>query len=118
MLVELGRYDDALAEFGRLPNDNLFRLVGESILYAREKNRTASDATLLQARQVYGEAANYQFAQVHSQRGKIDRAFADLGRAWAARDPGLELVRSDPYLKPLRSDPRYAALVGRMNFPA
>jgi hypothetical protein len=66
---------------------------------------------------IYGDTANYQYAQVYAQLGEKDRAVAALDRAWAFRDNGLAWTRVDPHLNPLRGDPRYAALLAKMHFP-
>lgn len=117
-LLDIGRSDEALAEFRKLPADYLFRLIGEAMLFARQGNRDASDAALQRAQQIFGDAANYQYADVFARRGEKDRAFAALEKAWEFRDPGLASMKGDVWLDPLRPDPRYAALLRRMNFPA
>ena len=117
-LIEMGKYDDALAQFRQLPVDYLFRLVGESILYARQGNRAASEAALRRAQLLNGDSSHYQYADVHAQRGEIDEAFASLDRAWAFRDPGLAIMKKDRWLRPIKADPRYAEFLRRMNFPA
>lgn len=117
-LTEMGRQDEALAQLAKLPPDYLFRLIGEAVIYARMGNRAASDSAFQRARQSYGDAANYQYAEVHAQLGEKDKAFAALYRAWEFRDPGLAVMKSDRWLDPLRNDPRYAALLRKMNFPA
>jgi serine/threonine-protein kinase len=65
-----------------------------------------------------GDAANYQYADIHAQRGEKDQALASLDRAWAFRDPGLAFMKSDPWLAPLHGEPRFTALLQKMNFPA
>ena len=117
-LAEMGKYDEALAEVGKLPRDDLFRLVEQSIIYSRQGNRAGSDAALNRAQQLFGDAANYQYAEVHAQRGETDEAFAALDRAWSFRDPGLAIMKRDKRMGPLRADPRYSALLRKMNFPA
>jgi serine/threonine-protein kinase len=117
-LMDDRKFAEAMAEFRKLPPDYLFRLIGESILFERQGNRAASDAALKRAQQVHGDAAHYQYADIHAQRGEIDEAFASLDRAWQFRDPGLAFMKSDRWLDPLHSDPRYAALLAKMNFPA
>ena len=117
-LMDVGRSDEALAEFRKLPADYLFRLIGEAMLFARQGNREASDAALQRAQQLFGDAANYQYADVFARRGEKDRAFAALERAWKFRDPGLASMKGDVWLDPLRLDPRYTALLRRMNFPS
>ena len=118
ILVELGKFADADAQFRQLPADYLFRLVGESILYARQGNRAASDAALKRAQLLNGDAAHYQYAEIHAQRGEADEACASLDRAWSFRDPGLAIMKSDPLLRPSSGDPRDAAFLRKMNFPA
>lgn len=117
-LMETGKYADALAQFGQLPADYLFRLIGESILYSRQGNRAASDAALKRAQLLNGDGAHYQYADVHAQRGETDEAFASLDRAWGFRDPGLAIMKKDFWLRPVKADPRYGAYLRRMNFPA
>jgi serine/threonine-protein kinase len=117
-LMEMGKFREAEAEFQKLGADNLFRLVGEAILYWRQGNRSASDAALQHAQQTSGDDAHYQYAEVHAQRGEKDQAFAALDRAWSFRDPGLAIMKSDYWLGPLRGDARFSAFLRRMNFPA
>jgi serine/threonine-protein kinase len=116
-LMELGRFDEARAEFNKLPPDYLFRLVGEAILFARQGNLPASDAALQRAQQTAGDPANYQYAEIYAQRGEKDKAFEALDRAWGFRDPGLAYMYSDGWMRSLRGDPRFAALLQKMNFP-
>jgi serine/threonine-protein kinase len=117
-LMEMGKFDEADAEFRQLAPDYLFRLVGEAILFARQGNRAGSDAALKRAQQLSGDAAHYQYAEIYAQQGESDKAFAALDRAWTFRDPGLAFAKADPWFDPIRSDPRFAALLRKMNFPA
>ena len=116
-LLELGKAEDSLAELHKLPPDYLFRLIGEAIVFARQGNREASEAALGRARQIFGDAANYQYADVYAWRGEKDRALASLERAWIFRDPGLAAMKEDVWLDPVRKDPRFSELLRRMNFP-
>ena len=117
-LNELGRADEGLALLRQLPPDYLFRMVGEAIIYGRQGNRAASDAALKHAQTVNGDAAHYQYADIHAQRGDVDEAFASLERAWSFRDPGLAIMKRDPFLRPIKTDPRFESFLKRMNFPA
>jgi serine/threonine-protein kinase len=117
-LMELGKFDDALAQYRQLPADYLFRLIGESLLYARRGDRAASDAALKRAQLLNGDSSHYQYAEVYAQRGETEKAFASLDRAWSFRDPGLAIMKSDPFMRPMRGDPRFAAYLRKMNFPA
>jgi TolB-like protein/tetratricopeptide (TPR) repeat protein len=117
-LVEMDKFDEAEVEFRKLPPNNLFRLVGEAVLFARQGNRAASDAALQHAEQANGDDGHYQYAEVHAQRGEKDEAFASLDRAWSFHDPGLAIMKADRYMIPLRGDPRFEALLKKMNFPS
>ena len=117
-LVFLGRTQEAVAQLRGLPPDYMFRLLIEAIIYAREGNRAASDTALQRMRQINGDTANYQYAEIYAQRGDKDQAFDALERAWAFRDPGVAYMNSDIWFNPIRSDPRFAALLRKMNFPA
>ena len=68
--------------------------------------------------QLYHDAENYQYAQIHAQLGDKDKAVQDLERAWEVKDPGLQFLRVDPWLDPLRSDARFTALMREMQFPS
>jgi TolB-like protein/Tfp pilus assembly protein PilF len=118
VLMQMGKPDEASAELRKLPSDYLFRLVGEALLFARQGNRAASDAALQHLQQTYGDAANYQYAEIFAQRGENERAFAALDRAWDFRDPGLVQLKVDSLFGPIRADPRFTALLSKMNFPA
>ena len=117
-LALLGRTQEALAQLRTLPPDYMFRLLGETIIQERGGNRAASDAAFQRMRGLFGDTANYQYAEVYAQRGEKDQAFAALERAWAFRDPGVAYMKSDIWFDPIRSDPRFAALLQKMNFPA
>ena len=116
-LMQLGRLDEAQAEYRKARPDDVYRLTGEAILFDRQNNRAASDETIAHIERVFGDTASFQYAEIYAQRGDKERALAALDRAWAVRDPGLTNVRIDAFLDPLRSEPRFAALQKRLNFP-
>jgi TolB-like protein len=116
-LMQLGRNAEAEAEYRKAAPDEIYRLTGEAILFAREGNNAASDAAVERARQIFGDAASYQYAEIYAQRGDKERALAALDHALAIHDPGLTTLRVDFFLDPLRSDPRFAALEQKLNFP-
>lgn len=117
-LMLSGQYEEAASELAKTPKDFLGRLVGEAMLSARRADLTASDQAIARLQQLYGDTADYQYAEIFAQRGEKDRAFAALDRAWAVRDPGLNAAKTDNLLEPLRPDPRFTLLLRRMNFPA
>jgi serine/threonine-protein kinase len=117
-LVLMDRPNDALAEYKKVPVDDVFRLAGEAIVQGRSHDAAGLGRTLAHMRDLFGDAASYNYAQVYAQAGDKDRAFATLNKALEVKDAGLTGLKTDPFLDPIRSDPRYAALLKRLNFPA
>jgi hypothetical protein len=101
----------------KTPADHYNRLVNEAAILARTGRRNEIAPIVDRLRQLYGDAASYQYGQIYAQSGDKARAFAALDRAWEIRDAGLARVKTDSYVEPLRSDPRYAALLKKLNFP-
>ncbi len=75
-----------------LPADLTVRLSGEAIVAGRLGDTKRTKAKLDQLRRVYGDAASYQFAQVHAQLGETDKAFEALERGLKVNDPGLNTL--------------------------
>jgi tetratricopeptide (TPR) repeat protein len=116
-LVLMNRPNDALAEYKKVPVDDVFRLTGEAIVQGRSHDAARMGRTLAHMRDLFGDAATYNYAQVYAQAGDLGRAFAALNKALEVKDAGLTGLKTDPFLDPLRGDPRYAALLKRLNFP-
>jgi serine/threonine-protein kinase len=117
-LVLMNRPNDAWAEYKKVPDDDVFRLAGEAIIEGRSRNRGAVERTITRMRELFGDAASYNYAQVFAQAGEKDRAFAALGRAFQVKDPGVTGLRTDPFLDPIRGDPRFTAFIRKANFPS
>lgn len=117
-LISMGRNEEALAEMANANVDGLYRNVVEAIVAYRRGDKASSDAALKAAQDKYGDLANYQYADVHAQRGERDEAIAALDRAWSFRDPGLVYLNTDVLLDPIRPDPRITLLLKKMNFPS
>jgi TolB-like protein/Tfp pilus assembly protein PilF len=113
----LGRYDAARASYVKTAADSVFRLTSEGVLDERLGNHSASAAAANKIRQLFGDAASYQLAQIEAQRGKKDAAFAALQQALELPDPGIISIRTDPFLDPLRSDARFQAILKKIDFP-
>lgn len=116
-LMLLGRFGEARKAFAEEPPDDPIRLAADSVLDARTGDRAGAIAKRNRIEQLYGEAASYQYAQIHANLGAADQAFAALDRAWQIKDPGLMGMKIDPVLDPIRRDPRYAALMDKIGFP-
>lgn len=64
-----------------------------------------------------GPASSIYFARLHARLGRPGEAFADLERAYQARDPLLALIKPLEWFDPLRSDPRFVDLIRRIGIP-
>jgi serine/threonine-protein kinase len=117
-LFLLGKPEEAEAEYAKIPADDLFRLTSEAIVAARTGKLDESDRALARIRELYGDAASAQYADIYAQRGESGKAFAALDQALDVRDPGIAWILGDPFLVPIRKDPRFAALVRKLNFPS
>ena len=117
-LICQGKLEEAAAYQRKSPADSYNRLVNEAVMFARMGRPNDVPAVVAKIREMYGDAASFQYGQVYAQLGDRDRAFAALNRAWEIRDAGMTRLKTDPYIDPLRSDPRFADLIHRMNFPA
>jgi hypothetical protein len=116
-LLELGQSEAAAREYAQMPANDYRRLLGESVLAARSGRRPDAERTLASMKERFGDAANYQYGQIYTQLGMVDRAFEAFDAAWTVRDAGLGYLRVDPFLASIRKDPRFAAIEERLNFP-
>jgi serine/threonine-protein kinase len=116
-LTLMNRAADAKAEYARAPGDNPFRLIGEAILAARSRDGAGVERILDSVRSALGASASYHYAQVYAQAGDPNRAFAELGNAVRAKNPGLQQLKRDPFLDEIGRDARFAALLKSLNFP-
>lgn len=115
-LMLLGDVSGARARYAMMPEEDYLRLVGEGIAAARMGRKAEATQAGRRLIAAHGEAVHYQLAMIAAQSGERDRAFAELDKALALRDPGLVGITTDPFIDPLRGDPRYAALLRRIGF--
>jgi len=116
-LLALNQVDQALAEFTLMAADHPLRMAGEAMVAARRGQLAQVNQMVARMRTLVGPA-RFQYGQVYTQTGDLDRAFAEFDKAAAAKTPGMIYLRSDPLIEPIRRDPRYSALLKRLNFPA
>ena len=117
-LIAQNKLAEAEAYQQKAPADNYNRLVNEAVILSRTGRRDGIPPIVAKLRQLYGDAASYQYGQLYAQLGDKERAFAALDRAWQIRDSGLLKIKIDPYMAPLRGDLRYRMLLEKLNFPA
>lgn len=116
-LLMLGRMDEAMRSFAEDSPEDPFRLTGEAVVAARTGDRDGALERIARIERHYGDAASYQFGEIHAQLGDSDRAFAALERAFQIKDGGLLSTKVDPWLDPIRGDRRFAALLRKLDFP-
>ena len=112
----LGKFADAREQFSYMKEDDWGRITGEALILARSGDRAGVAGKLERMERLFGDAASYQYAQIHAQLGDKERAIAALERAWAIRDAGLADILVDPMLDPVRREPRVQSIIKRMNF--
>jgi tetratricopeptide (TPR) repeat protein len=115
-LLALGRTSEAEAEYRKLDPTNTNRLVGEAVIAARAGNRSLALKKLKTQQDRYGDANQYQYAQIYAQLGMSGEALNELELAWSVRDSGLTFLHVDPLLDPLRKDLRFSALERTIGF--
>lgn len=113
----LGQTGQAKSEYLAIGADDPFRAARLGLLASRTGDRAEAERQLAALNKQSGGTASYQNAEIYTQLGDKDRAFAELDKAVQTKDSGLSYLKVDPFLDPIRGDPRYAALVRRLNFP-
>ncbi|MCU1291106.1 MAG: hypothetical protein JWN60_3335 [Acidobacteria bacterium] len=84
--------------------------------YAKADERGKAEE-ILQKLIAKGESLTYESAVLYDALSMRDEAFAELEKAYAARDWDLPSIGVDPNYDNLRPDPRFADLLRRMNLP-
>jgi serine/threonine-protein kinase len=115
--VSRNELDEALRVSGMLSAGDFNRPFVAGVVAARRAQARGVNDSIAALRGLFGDFASYQFAQVHAMFGAVDQAFKELAVAEKVRDPGLMSTMRDPFLKVLRGDARFAALIGRLDFP-
>ena len=119
---ELGRLDDALAEFRRveekLPEWSVSIAARGFVAGVAGRTEEAQNS-LVELRRLADKkfVTSYGVALVHAALGQRDSAFAWLNKAFDERSHWLVWLRLDPRWKTLRSNPRFTELVTRVGFP-
>ena len=93
------------------------RLRSLAIIDGRQHGRAAGALHLDRLMQRFGDAVQFQRAEVLAQWGDGPAALASLESALEQRDPGLILAAHDPMLDPLRAEPRFQAVLRAIGAP-
>ena len=117
--VEMGRYDDAIAELEQarsLAGDTPRTLSGlaYACAMAHQRGRARDFLARLQELSTRRYVPPFDVAVVHAALGERDLAFNWLDKAYEDRHPWLVMLKVTPKVDSLRSDPRFAALLERI----
>lgn len=114
-LMLLGRRAEARQAFEAEPN-RVFALPGLAILDHQVGQKAAAQANLEKLARDSGDAGLYQQAQVLAMWGELDRAMAQLQRAYQVKDAGLANLFTDPLLDKLKNNADYQRLLQTIGF--
>jgi len=89
----------------------------QAVVYNRLGRHADAAAAVAKMKQTGGDAAAYQYTEVHTQWGDRNAALDWLEKAMRLRDPGLVYLKTDPLLYPLRNEPRFQAIERELKFP-
>ncbi len=98
---------------------NQFALGEAGIAYAKSGRRDKAEEMISRFHEIAKTqyVPTYRIAAIYAALGDKDKAFADLEKAFEARDWELFHLNADVYWIPLRADPRFKELLKRLNLP-
>jgi TolB-like protein/tetratricopeptide (TPR) repeat protein len=94
-----------------LESDDLLIHECRALVYARLGRRADARAALEAMQGKFGDAAAYQYAEIHGQWGDMPMALTWLEKALQLKDSGLSWIKMDPLMDPLRGEPRFQAVL-------
>lgn len=114
-LMLLGRQGEARQAFEAEPN-RVFALPGLAILDHQADQKASAQANFEKLVREAGDSGLYQQAQVLAMWGELDRAVAQLQRAYEVKDAGLANLYTDPLLEKLKGNSEYQRLLKIIGF--
>lgn len=111
----LGRQGEARQAFEAEPN-RVFALPGLAILDHQADQKASAQANFEKLVREAGDSGLYQQAQVLAMWGELDRAVAQLQRAYEVKDAGLANLYTDPLLEKLKGNSEYQRLLKIIGF--
>jgi serine/threonine protein kinase/tetratricopeptide (TPR) repeat protein len=114
-----GNYAESLAISEKLSKTNRPIYAPLGYAYAKSGHRQEAEAVLAKLNEIEKTktVSHYWGAITYAALGEKDKAFAELEKAYQARDWFLQRLKVDPFMDPLRDDPRFADLVKRIGLP-
>ena len=119
---ELGKFEDALAEFQRVEEwlpEWPVSIAARGFIAGASGRTDDAQNILTELERLAGQkfVTSYGVALVHAGLGQNNAAFQCLNKAFDERSHWLVWLRLDPRWNGLRSDPRFSELVRRIGFP-
>jgi len=114
-LLLMDRLAEARQAYEAEPN-RIFALPGLAILDHLAGQKAAAQVNLEKLIREAGDSGLYQQAQVYAMWGELDRAVAQLERAYQVKDAGLANLFTDPLLDKLKGNAAYQRLVEVIGF--
>ncbi len=111
-----GKYAESLAISEKVSQTNGLLYAALGYAYAKSGRRQEAEAVLVKLNEIEKTktVSHYWEAITYAALGDKDKAFAELEKAYQARDWFLQRLKVDPFLDPLRDDPRFGDLVKRI----
>jgi len=122
VLTEMGRYDESLAiseKWLRDDPNNQFAIRDAGVTYAKAGRRDKAEEMIDRYRELAKTVwvPSGRIVAIYAAMGEKDKAFAELEKAFEARDWDMHRANVEIYMRPLRDDPRFAAFAKRLNLP-
>jgi tetratricopeptide (TPR) repeat protein len=114
-----GMYAESLLISEKYLQTDLRMFAPAGYAYAKSGQRQKAEQTIARWKEAEKTeyVLNYWIAVSYTALGELDAAFAELEKAYQARDWFLSRLKTDPFMESLRDDPRYKNLLKRMNLP-
>jgi serine/threonine-protein kinase len=114
-----GMYAESLTISEKTIGTSFPLLTATSYAYAKTGRRREAEAVINQLKELEKTRyiINYWVAVTYAALGERDAAFAELEKAYQARDWFLPRLKTDPFMDPLRDDPRFKDLIRRIGLP-
>jgi TolB-like protein/tetratricopeptide (TPR) repeat protein len=97
--------------------DSFRSRVCRAVIYDRLGRHADAAAVVAMIKQLGGDAAAYQYAEIFAQWGDRNAALDWLEKAMRLHDPGLVYTKVDPLMDPLRKEPRFQTVERDLKFP-
>src|SRR5437588_6668023 len=114
-----GKYAESLAITEKTSQTNGLLYAALGYAYAKSGRRHEAEVVLDKLTEIEKTktVSHYWEAITYAALGEKDKAFAELEKAYQARDWFLQRLKVDPFLDPLRDDRRFGDLVKRIGLP-